>query len=110
MVCRLLDVSPRMRTLAALALACLLPSAANAARAEELVAGRVLVKYRFARELTAQLTVGNARLAGVRRLSGGAHIYELAGAGADETRAVAAALAADPAVEYAEPDYVRGRA
>jgi serine protease len=108
MVRWLLDGLPKMRTLAALACACTL--LAGVARADELVAGRVLVKYRVERELRPQITVGSAVLSRVRQLSGGAHVYQIAGAGVDETRALAAALAADPAVEYAEPDYVRGRA
>lgn len=83
--------------------------ALGAARADEVVPGRVLIKYRAPRALR-QIAVGSAVLAPVRRLSGGAHLYELRGAGADETRALAAALAADPEVEYAEPDRVRRRA
>ncbi|HZS38847.1 MAG TPA: S8 family serine peptidase, partial [Polyangia bacterium] len=107
MVRRLLPAMPKMRSLAALACACTL--LVGAARADELVPGRVLVKYRVTRALRPQLTLGSAVLSGVRQLGGGTHVYQLAGAGADETRALAAALAADPAVEYAEPDYVRRR-
>jgi serine protease len=78
------------------------------ARAQEIVPGRVLVKYRGERAL-AHVAVGSALMRPVRRLSTGAHLVELPGAGADETRALAAALAARADVEYAEPDGVRAR-
>src|SRR5579862_9538184 len=82
---------------------------AQPARADEVVPGRVLVKFRGERALE-HVAVGGAILRPVRRLSTGAHVIELAGAGADETRALAAALAARADVEYAEPDRVRARA
>jgi subtilisin family serine protease len=67
------------------------------------VPGEVLVKFRDGE--TGVLAL-RKYVAGIRR-SGYKHSYEVLGAEPGQERAMAAQLAADPAVEWAEPNYIR---
>ncbi len=76
------------------------------ASAQQVAPGRVLVRFRSARALAGEFFVGGKRARGVRRLTADTHLVAVEG----EPRAIAAELAHDPDVAWAEPDFVRTRA
>src|SRR5262245_5165735 len=68
------------------------------AAAQEFVPGRVLVRYR------AGQPSGRIQPRALHHMSGAQHVLEV-----HDTAATLRALAADPDVLYAEPDYIRHR-
>jgi len=79
------------------------PALAKAAADDDVVAGEVLVKLKD----DAALDGVSARHGLAKGRSGYGKAYEILLTGRGNERAMAARLAADPAVEYAEPNYVR---
>jgi serine protease len=70
---------------------------------DEVVPGEVLVKFR---DGTSGVIKARALGSGIRR-QGYAHSYDVLSAEPGQERALAARLAADPEVEWAEPNYIR---
>jgi subtilisin family serine protease len=81
----------------------LIPQARASQQVDEVVPGEVLVQFR-----DGSTGVATARLyaSGIRR-SGYKHAYEVLSAEPGQERALAAQLAQDPNVEWAEPNYIR---
>ena len=81
----------------------LIPQARASREVDEVVPGEVLVKFRDGE--TGTLAI-RKYAAGIRR-SGYRHSFEVLAAQPGQERALAAELAKDPAVEWAEPNYIR---
>jgi len=80
-----------------------IPQALASQQVDEVVPGEVLVKFR---DGETGVLAARKYASGIRR-SGYKHSYEVLGAEPGQERAMAAQLAADPAVEWAEPNYIR---
>ena len=79
------------------------PAASKSAVQDDVVPGEVIVKFRDGADIDAV-----ARTHGVGRgPQGFAHAFDILTTGRGNERAMAARLAADPNVEYAEPNYIR---
>ncbi|SOD02093.1 serine protease [bacterium JGI 053] len=81
----------------------LMPQVRASSLVDEVVPGEVLVKFRDGESGTLAL---RKYASGIRR-SGYRHSYEVLAAQPGQERAMAAQLAQDPAVEWAEPNYIR---
>jgi serine protease len=81
----------------------LIPQALNSASVDQVVPGEVLVKFR---DGEAGTLAARKYVSGIRR-SGYRHSFEVLAAQPGQERALAAELAQDPAVEWAEPNYIR---
>lgn len=81
------------------------PALAKAPVEDDVVAGEVIVKLKDGSD--ASLDAVSARHGLAKGRSGYAKAYEILLTGKGNERAMAARLAADPAVEYAEPNYIR---
>ena len=79
------------------------PALSKAPAEDEVVAGEVIVKLKE----NASLDALSARHGLAKGRSGYAKSYEILLTGKGNERAMAARLARDPAVEYAEPNYIR---
>jgi serine protease len=78
----------------------------TAAHADEVVPGRLLVRFRAPRPLDV-LALDGWTARGRRRLDAQTHLLEIPGADEEATRRLAVRLGSDPAVAWAEPDRVR---
>lgn len=81
----------------------LIPQARASQQVDEVVPGEVLVKFR---DGSTGVLTARKYASGIRR-SGYMHSYEVLSAESGQERALAAALSADPNVEWAEPNYIR---
>jgi subtilisin family serine protease len=81
----------------------LIPQARNSVQQDEVVPGEVLVKFRDGSTgvLTARKYTSGIRSSGYK------HAFEVLAAEPGQERALAAQLAQDPNVEWAEPNYIR---
>ncbi|HEY7957107.1 MAG TPA: S8 family peptidase [Polyangia bacterium] len=78
------------------------------ARAQEIAPGKILVRYRVPRAIRGAVRLGSHSARALRRV-GATELFSVPGAGPSEIAALAARLANDPDVAWAEPDYVRHR-
>ncbi|HEV7587904.1 MAG TPA: S8 family serine peptidase [Longimicrobium sp.] len=81
----------------------LIPQIRASSQVDQVVPGEVLVKFRDGNTGT---LAARKYASGIRR-SGYKHAYEVLAAEPGQERALAAQLAQDPAVEWAEPNYIR---
>jgi subtilisin family serine protease len=81
----------------------LIPQAVRSSQQDEVVPGEVLVKFR---DGTTGVVTANKFGTSIRR-SGYKHSYEIVAAEAGQERELAARMAQDPNVEWAEPNYIR---
>jgi serine protease len=81
----------------------LIPQARASSQVDEVVPGEVLVKFR---DGEAGTLAARKYISGIRR-SGYRHSFEVLAAQPGQERVLAAQLAQDPAVEWAEPNYIR---
>jgi subtilisin family serine protease len=81
------------------------PALSRSAADDDVVAGEVIVKLKDGSD--ASVAAVTARHGLARGRSGYAKAYEILVTGRGNERAMAARLAADPDVEYAEPNYIR---
>jgi serine protease len=80
-----------------------IPRAMAVSPVDEVVPGEVLVKFR---DGTSGVVKARSVGSGIRRI-GYKHAYDVLSAEPGQERALAARLAADPEVEWAEPNYIR---